>query len=112
MPTVKESNMGSASRSTRNQVSLGTLHAGQVKAYWALKPYRFKALRCGRRWGKTDFAKTWIAQGLSQGYECAWFAPQHKTWSEVYPEIVNMIRPNCRRFRLQYGRDLEVLWSL
>jgi hypothetical protein len=43
--------------------------------------------------GKTDFAKTWIAQGLSQGYESAWFAPQHKTWSEVYPEIVNMLRP-------------------
>ena len=28
-----------------------------------------------------------------QGYECAWLAPQHKTWSEVYPEIANMIRP-------------------
>jgi len=99
-------------RSVGNQVALMPLHEGQVKAYWALKSYHFKALRCGRRWGKTDFAKTWIAQGLSQGYECAWFAPQHKTWSEVYPEIVNMIRPNCRRFRLQYGRDLEVLWSL
>jgi hypothetical protein len=58
-----------------------------------LKSHRLKALRCGRRWGKTDFAKTWIVQGLAQGYECAWFAPQHKTWSEVYPEIVNIIRP-------------------
>jgi hypothetical protein len=80
-------------RPQENRLSLGTLHSSQVKAYWALKPYRFKALRCGRRWGKTDFAKTWIAQGLSQGNECAWFAPQHKTWSEVYPELVNMIRP-------------------
>jgi hypothetical protein len=80
-------------RPIENRLSLGTLHSGQVKAYWALKPHRLKALRCGRRWGKTDFAKTWIAQGLAQGYECAWLAPQHKTWSEVYPEIVNMIRP-------------------
>jgi hypothetical protein len=80
-------------RPIANRLSLGTLHSSQVKAYWALKQHRFKALRCGRRWGKTDFAKTWIAQGLAQGYECAWFAPQHKTWSEVYPEIVNMIRP-------------------
>jgi hypothetical protein len=80
-------------RAIENRLSLGTLHSSQVKAYWALKQHRFKALRCGRRWGKTDFAKTWIAQGLAQGYECAWFAPQHKTWSEVYPEIVNMMRP-------------------
>jgi hypothetical protein len=80
-------------RAIENRLSLGTLHSSQVKAYWALKPYRLKALRCGRRWGKTDFAKIWIAEGLAQGYECAWFAPQHKTWSEVYPEIVNIIRP-------------------
>ena len=80
-------------RPIENRLSLGTLHSGQVKAYWALKSHRFKALRCGRRWGKTDFAKTWIAQGLSQGYECAWFAPQIKTWSEVHPEIANTVRP-------------------
>ncbi len=57
-------------------ISLGQLHFGQSKAYWALQPYRFKALRCGRRFGKTEFAKTWIAHGLVQGEECAWFAPQ------------------------------------
>lgn len=49
-------------RPIEGRLSLGTLHAGQVKAYWALKPYRFKALRCGRRFGKTDFGKTWIAR--------------------------------------------------
>jgi hypothetical protein len=80
-------------RAVETRLSLGTLHSSQVKAYWDLKSHRFKALRCGRRWGKTDFAKTWIAQGLSQGQECAWLAPQHKTWSEVYPEILNTVRP-------------------
>jgi hypothetical protein len=80
-------------RPIKTRLSLGTLHSSQVDAYWALKPHRFKALRCGRRWGKTDYAKTWISQGLAQGYECAWLAPQHKTWSEVFPEIANMIRP-------------------
>jgi hypothetical protein len=70
-------------RSAGHQVALTPLHAGQVDAYWALKPHRFKALRSGRRFGKTDFGKTWIAQGLTQGYECAWFAPQHMTWAEV-----------------------------
>ena len=80
-----------------NQLSPGKLHSSQVKAYWALKGHRFKALQCGRRWGKTDFAKAWIVQGLAQGYECAWMAPQHKTWSEVYPEITRMLGPILER---------------
>ena len=75
------------------RISLGQLHFGQSKAHWALRPYRFKALRCGRRFGKTEFAKTWIAQGLVQGEECAWFAPQHMTWSEVYLDLTQMLRP-------------------
>lgn len=69
------------------------MHSGQTAAYWALKPHRFKALRCGRRFGKTEFAKTWIADGLMQGFECAWFAPQHRTWSEVYSELTETLRP-------------------
>ena len=66
------------------------LHRGQLDAYWALNNHRFKALRCGRRFGKTDLAKTWISQGLVQGYECAWLAPQHMTWSEVYAELTDI----------------------
>jgi hypothetical protein len=45
---------------------LRPMHAGQAAAYWALKPHRFKALRCGRRFGKTEYGKNWIAQGLIQ----------------------------------------------
>ena len=99
-------------------ISLGTLHAGQVAAYWALRPHRFKALRCGRRFGKTDFAKTWINQGLVQGWECAWFAPQHKTWSEVYTELTDILAPilDTRSkgdavMRLKTGGRLD-FWSL
>jgi hypothetical protein len=75
------------------RISLGQLHLGQSKAHWALQPHRFKALRCGRRFGKTEFAKTWIAQGLVQGEECAWFAPQHMTWSEVHLDLAQMLQP-------------------
>src|SRR4051812_47832066 len=75
------------------ELSLGTLHSGQVAAYWALQPHRFKALRCGRRFGKTDYAKIWIAEGLVQGFECGWFAPQHMTWSEVYSDLTSTLRP-------------------
>ena len=75
------------------RISLGQLHFGQLMAHWALQPHRFKALRCGRRFGKTEFAKTWIAQGLVQGEECAWFAPQHMTWTEVYSDLTQMLGP-------------------
>ena len=77
------------SKARGRRISLGQLHFGQKTAHWALQPHRFKALRCGRRFGKTEFAKTWIVQGE----ECAWFAPQHMTWSEVYLDLTQMLRP-------------------
>src|ERR1700682_3909902 len=101
-----------------SELSLGTLHSGQVAAYWALRPHRFKALRCGRRFGKTDFAKTWISQGLVQGWECGWFAPQHRTWAEVYSDLAQSLRPILDTsskvapvMRMGTGGRLDV-WSL
>ena len=101
-----------------HRLSLGTLHSGQVKAFLALRAHRFKALRCGRRFGKTDFAKTWIKEGLVQGYECAWLAPQHKTWSEVYSEIASALAPiidvkskGAGLIRCKTGGRLD-FWSL
>jgi hypothetical protein len=105
-------------RAATPRISLGPLHAGQVAAYWALKPHRFKALRCGRRFGKTDFAKSWIAQGLVQGWECAWFAPQHMTWSEVYTDLTRTLQPilntsskGAAVMRMKTGGRLD-FWSL
>lgn len=102
----------------RRLISLMPLHSGQVAAYRALRPYRFKALRCGRRFGKTDFAKTWIAQGLVQGEECAWFAPQHMTWSEVYSDLTRLLGPildasskAAATMRLSNGGRID-FWSL
>jgi hypothetical protein len=110
--------MPSANRSSETVLSLGTMHTGQVAAYRTLLPHRFKALRCGRRFGKTDFAKMWIGQGLVQGQECAWFAPQHRTWSEVYPELANTLRPildtsskGSAVMRFQTGGRLD-FWTL
>lgn len=77
----------------KKQLKLPTMHRGQATAWHALNGYRFKALRCGRRWGKTDFAKIWIGDGLAQGMECGWFAPQHKTWSEAYTEMRKTFEP-------------------
>jgi hypothetical protein len=103
---------------TEIQLVLRPLHAGQVAAYWALKPYRFKALRCGRRFGKTEYAKTCIAQALVQGWPCAWLAPQHKTWSEIYSELADLLRPvwstgskGSGVIRLKTGGRLD-FWTL
>ena len=100
------------------RLSLGALHEGQVKAFLSLRRHRFKALRCGRRFGKTDFAKTWIKEGLVQGFECAWFAPQHKTWAEVYSEtasaMTGLIEHSSKTagvMRIKTGGRLD-FWSL
>jgi hypothetical protein len=100
------------------RIILPQMHSGQLKAFRALGPHRFKALRCGRRFGKTEFAKAWIAQGLLLGEECAWFAPQHTTWSEVYMDLTEMLAPIVTAssrtppvIRLSTGGRLD-FWSL
>ena len=100
------------------RIILPQMHSGQLNAFRALRPHRFKALRCGRRFGKTEFAKAWIAQGLLLGADCAWFAPQHTTWSEVYMDLTEMLAPIVTAssrtppvIRLSTGGRLD-FWSL
>jgi hypothetical protein len=76
--------MSAVSSARAPVITLPRLGEGQWQAFWALQAHRFKALRCGRRFGKTEFAKAWIGQGLVQGEVCAWFAPQHMTSHEVH----------------------------
>lgn len=90
-------------------IKLPTLHPGQVRAFWAAQPSarqlaldpafagnaggRYKAIRCGRRWGKTDLLKTWIGDGAIKGWPTAIFAPDYKRMSEVYKELEVMLAP-------------------
>jgi hypothetical protein len=104
--------------SSEIQLTLQAMHEGQLAAHWALRPHRFKALRCGRRFGKTEYAKTCIAQALIQGWECAWLAPQHKTSSETFSELVDLLRPILKEgskgsgvLRLITGGRLD-FWTL
>jgi hypothetical protein len=76
------------------------------------------ALRCGRRFGKTDLAKAWIKQGLVQGEACAWFSPQHMQASEVFSELSNSLAPilqarsrGAGTLKVQTGGRLD-FWSL
>ena len=79
--------MSRASSPAVQQIWLEPLHPGQARAYRTLIGHRFMALRCGRRFGKTALAKSWAAQGLLQGEEVGWFAPEHKHMAEVYADL-------------------------
>ena len=74
-------------------VELPTFHSDQIKA-WRL-PGRFKALRCGRRWGKDILAETVACNDVAHGKIVGWFAPDHKTNIEVFGEINDILRPIC-----------------
>jgi hypothetical protein len=73
------------------EVELPTLHPDQVKAY--MLPGRFKVIRCGRRWGKTELGKTIAGDGAIKRKKIGWFAPEYKILSEAYNEIVDMLEP-------------------
>ena len=87
--------MSRASSPAVQQIWLEPLHPGQARAYRALIGHRFMALRCGRRFGKTALAKSWAAQGLLQGEEVGWFAPEHKHMAEVYADLKATLASLC-----------------
>jgi len=86
--------MGAArSKDEEQTIILPRLHAGQRKAYQFLMPHRLGALRCGRRFGKTELAKAYVADGILKGESCGWFAPQHKLATEVFEDLGRMLAP-------------------
>jgi hypothetical protein len=110
--------MSGASSSRVQQIWLEPLHSSQARALRALRGHRFKALRCGRRFGKTELAKTSAAQGLLQGEEVGWFAPEHKHMLEVYADLKRTLAPlvvasskSPAMIRLSNGGRID-FWSL
>jgi phage terminase large subunit-like protein len=78
----------------QREIILPTLHPGQVSAYMMRK--RFKVIRCGRRWGKTDLLKTVAGSQASKGRAVGWFTPDYKIQSEAYSEILEILHPIVR----------------
>lgn len=105
------------STSGKTEISIGRLHSGQIAAYNALCGHRFMALRCGRRFGKTELAKAWISDGLVKGMACAWFAPQHMLAQEVYYDLAKkffvLVEESSKAslIRLRTGGRVD-FWSL
>lgn len=74
-------------------VTLPTFHCDQVRAFEIFRKNKYVAGRCGRRWGKTDFAKTIAADYAIKGRRVGWFAPSYRIISEAYGEMAYMLDP-------------------
>ena len=88
------------------EVILPVLHEDQARAYlatrdpradhdeaWAANSSRFKAIRCGRRWGKTELLKTISCDGAIKREIIGIFAPDYKRLTEVRQEIIETLLP-------------------
>lgn len=105
-------------------VTLPVLHADQRRAYRAyLKARVGLVIRAGRRWGKTDLAKTMACdtaigdEGVA-GAPVGWFAPEYKFISEAYNEVADVLEPvktssskNEGVIRVRGGGRID-FWSL
>ena len=75
-------------------VHLPKLHPGQKEVCRVRT--RFKAVRCGRRWGKTKYAVAAACEHAAMGKYVGWFAPEYKFIAEAYREI-SVILANVKR---------------
>lgn len=97
-------------------ITFPALHPGQWRA-WTL-PGRFKALRCGRRWGKTFFAMSLLGSGAAYGQSVGYFTPEYKFMLETYYELEKILFPAIEQsskvdgvIRLKTGGRID-FWTL
>lgn len=73
------------------KVNLPVFHPDQERAYWTFALNERVALRCGRRWGKTDLLKSIAADSSTKGQIVGFFAPDYKRLAEAYHELTGML---------------------
>lgn len=77
------------------EIDLPEAHAGQQRAFDM--PGRFKAIRCGRRWGKTVFGEIIACDAAigenGAGENVGYFTPTYKLQSEVFNDIASILKP-------------------
>jgi len=98
------------------EIILPTLHQGQINAHLARG--RFKVLRCGRRWGKTEYLTTVACDAAVKRESVGWFTPEYKQQTEVYEQILDILEVVKRRssktegvIRLVTGGRID-FWTL
>lgn len=74
-------------------IILPTLFPAQAEAYRVFRSSRRTAIRCGRRWGKTDFGKVIACDSVIRSKNIGWFAPDYKIQSEAFSELAATLDP-------------------
>lgn len=72
-------------------ITLPTLHAGQVAIYKELQHNNIYC--CGRRWGKTKDMVVKAAMIAIRGKKCGIFAPEYKQLAEPFDELRFILKP-------------------
>lgn len=93
--------MGVHAKTIEKAITLPRLHPGQIDAF--LMPARFRALRCGRRWGKTAFLKTIACDFAAKGAQVGWFVPNYRYATEAYMETDETLLPVIRQSSKNLG---------
>jgi hypothetical protein len=75
-------------------VNLPVLHPTQIKVLQTKS--RFKSLRCGRRWGKTNLFMTIASSVALRAGRTGWFTPSYKFQQEVWRETEALLDPVIR----------------
>jgi hypothetical protein len=87
-------------------VKLPTAHPGQQEAYNSLT--RYSILRCGRRWGKTEFLGTVGCLDVVAGKLVGYFAPDYKRFSAFYKWCEWRLKPIITQSTQMGGQRLEL----
>jgi len=77
----------------RVPIKLPTFHPGQIEAYKSLNGHRNAILRCGRRWGKTEFLGIIACLDVLAGFPVAYFAMDYMRVHEFYKWCESKLRP-------------------
>ena len=100
------------------RIILPQMHSGPAQSFSGVASASDQSASLRTSIRQDRVPKAWIAQGLLLGEDCAWFAPQHTTWSEVYMDLTEMLAPIVTAssrtppvIRLSTGGRLD-FWSL
>ena len=108
--------LGAQAKAAGITIHMPTLHAGQERAFNL--DGRFKAIRAGRRWGKSSLASVLASDAAINGQIVGFFAPDYKRLSEIYRDIKAILAPLIAKYsddgaviRLTTGGRID-FWTL
>jgi hypothetical protein len=77
------------------EICLPRMHPGQ-RRIWDC-PARYKVVSCGRRWGKSWFARIALSIEAARGKTVAYFAPTDKALTKMWAAMVAILAPITKK---------------